>query len=257
MARAAWFMTFAAMAALTVVACTPASPPKTGSATQTAAATGCADGAAKLSATKLCPADAGALIDAPAQIAAAPALPQGCAWVVQDSPGLIPEEALIYVSAQCGERATKLELRGGAGSGAIGYVSSALRTGDVTAAEPIRLFVVSGMEPDPYVLNLSRQSMTNRRHAAACVVRAGTLQEAPLGVGVVVDVPAAYRTANRIPANQKVCGEYSAAAGSTAFWMARGPYAWWVDFAGAAPDFLPNSVNFVTVGPNGVTKTSP
>jgi hypothetical protein len=241
---------YAASAALALAlsACTPSAPTQH-EATGPAA---CADGAERFAVTGLCPQEASALIGADAFVATAYQLPEGCTWGVQESPGP-PQEALLYVAAQCADRTTELEFRGGAHSVSLGYTSSALHPDVPSDFEPVRMFPLNGTaDPQAFILNMTRETMTSQRHAAACAVREAG-EGRPSGA-IAVDVPSAYRVAHRLPDDgTKLCGDYSSSATSPSYWLIRQDFASWVDFGQTMPDFLPESVTWVDIAPAGVT----
>jgi hypothetical protein len=217
----------------------------------------CADGGPRLGATGLCRSEATTFIAAEV-MAKAYDLPEGCSWVVNDV--ALPDQAILYLAAQCGERTTQLEFAGGAQSAALYPVTSGLY--DVLPAyeggdEPVRLWLAesyaAGLER---ILNLVRETTTDPAEAAACELRSSGNAYYPADA-LVVDVNAAFRASKGIPAWDKVeegelwCGPFGYTNEAGQFWRVGQGYAWWFNFGQDGIDFRPDSMTVLNKGADG------
>lgn len=231
--------------AILAAGCTPPEVPQEPAAVgEQTAQSACPDDGPRLPITNICAGRAANYLN-PEVLWASDGLPEGCMWVVNETAMGADDEAILYQAARCGNKTTQLELRAGARSGALGYVTSALYDNVPADFEPVRIFTTEGQaDPKAAILAMVKATTVDKREAAACEVQPysppGSKAQAD---AFVIDVSAAYRAANKITKNDvhTNCGPFGTADGQR-YWSIRQGYAWFVDFGQDSPDFNPNSI---------------
>jgi hypothetical protein len=242
------------VAAAAMALATACAPPAQETASTEAAAP-CPDDGPRLAHTGLCQGRAVNYFD-PAKLIVAAAR-EDCTWIPNDASVGDGSEAILYMAAKCGDQVTRLEVRGGAQSASIGYVSSGLFNPTPDAEyEPVRMFPVSEY-PDPKarILDLVRATTEDKAEAEACQVIDAPQDYYPADA-LVADVPEAFRTAALKKAGAEgdayaFCGDYGITSESAKFWRISGGFAWFFDFGQDLPDFQPGSLMLMRKQPDG------
>lgn len=206
------------------------------------AANACADGNPRLKHTGLCQDQARGYLGASAIPAGQ--LPEDCDMVPNDASFGDGSEAILYMAMRCKGRVTQLEVRGGARSASIGYVTSGFFETIPADHEPVRVFpVAEGKDAKAMILEMARQTTEDKKEAAGCEIRDSAVDGYPAG-SVVVDVTPAYRKANKVPplpkdepAEEAFCGQYGYASGGSQYWRIHSGFAWFHNFGQDVQDF--------------------
>lgn len=258
------FALIAAALGLGAVGCAPPQSKDTAAAAAT-----CPDDGPRLAHTGLCQGRAVNYFDPARLTTTGTDLPEGCTWVVNETPTPDPEEAILYNALRCNDKTTKLEFSAGARSASLGWGESGLfdtvpKMGE-EGAELVRIFTLEGQaDPKAMILEMAKGLAAERQvspaEIAACAVR-------PAGEGfpadaVVVDVSDAFMKANKIgpydgltdgpeAGAYGVCGDYGFTTDSQRYWMIRDGYAWFVDLGQDTPDFDAGSLTVFRKGADG------
>jgi hypothetical protein len=200
----------------------------------------CPDGSTRFSVTGLCLADAEALMAPGITPDAIAAAAEGCTWQTREL-ALPGDEALLYKSLTCGERATELAFRGGADHAMLGYVSSGMSPEVPADYAPVKVFATEGGKAD--ILAKVREGTEDAAEANACtltVIEPGGLL--PAGA-IQADVTPAFRAANpgRFGDGAGACGVYGVLADAPRYWLQRGPVSFLFDYGQDLPDVMPGS----------------
>lgn len=261
------FACVVAVAALALLspACTPAAKDPA----EESAETSCPDDGPRLPGTGLCQGRVANYFD-PARLgAAARDLPEGCAFIINETMTPDPAEAILYNALSCNGKTTKLEFSAGARSASLGWGVSGFFENVPTAGEEgsdlVRLFPLEGVaDPKAMILDMAKATATEEKakpaEVAACELRpAGENFPAD---AFVVDVNDAYKKANKLgqydagPKDDPSTGVYGACGSygvtdARVFWMIRDGYAWFVNQGQDLPDFDAGSLTVFRKGSDG------
>jgi hypothetical protein len=178
----------------------------------------CAPGAPLLPLTRLCQAQATALLlPAPDP---GPA-PDGCAWTVNEA-RVLEGGALLYRALRCNGRTAQLEFVPGARAASLDLVKSPF--GPQASADRVAaMFDVGGRDAKAVILEAARRAIGDPAQSARCQVREMAADEAHAAGALVVDeVP--------VPAEDGVrfaCGEFGYDGGAQSFWRVSQDIAWY------------------------------
>jgi hypothetical protein len=242
-----------------LAACSPPVPDGKADATTDAKATATCTDAEKLPGTGLCPAQALALLD-PAVLQTTEILPEGCSWSVNETMMGMDDEAIVYQAASCKGKTTRLEMRAGARSAALGYGVSALYDTLPEDFEPVRIFTTEGQaDPKAAILAMAKEATENKAEAATCEIQPFNVEGSPvLADAFIINVTEAYLKEQNIAPEEAraACGPYGITDGQR-YWVIRQGYSWFIDWGQDGPDFNPNSLTRIVRGPDGVWARMP
>jgi hypothetical protein len=249
-----------------VVACTPAAEKPA----EKAAEASCPDDGPRLPGTGLCQGRVASYFD-PARLVSINDgdLPEGCAYVINETMTPDPDEAILYNALSCKGKTTQLEFSAGARSASLSWGVSGFFDNVPTAGEEgserVRIFTLAEVaDPKAMILDMAKATAKEEKapaaEIAACELRpAGENFPAD---AFVVDVNDAYKKANKLGEYDKgpeddpgtgvygACGPYGV-TDSVRFWMIRDGYAWFVDQGQDLPDFDATSLTVFRKGVDG------
>jgi hypothetical protein len=242
--------------------CAPAAPPAETPKSTAASGSDCPDDGPRLPVTGICRGRTSAYFTANAS----PTLGagEGCRWVGSEITTPDPDEVFLVMAAQCGEKTAAFELSAGARSASIMLTKSAMFDETPEGVEVARVFVVpEGTDGRKMILDMAKQSTTDKKQAAACELRAvnpAAPSEATYPKdALVVDASAAYKTATGLgrggegPAEgaYTACGDWGYTSDGVAYWLIRGGYAFFVNLGQDLPDLDPGTLTVFRKGADG------
>lgn len=236
--------------ALAMAACS--APPQT-PAKDAKKADACEDGGAKLATLGLCQADAAKLLAVSG--GPDPTLPEGCSWVVQETPMPAEGEVLLYRAASCKGVTTKLVAKEGAKLVNYQYETSAVfaQSADTSAMPIITQLDVETPDPKTSILGqvvLVAETANEQRN---CEIRSAGVAEWPSDA-LVADLNAAAKARARIKDGDGVraaCGFYGLDTSAAKFWLVRQGRAFFVDQGQEDSDIDARSITVVSKAADG------
>ncbi len=241
-----------ALGALGLAACAPPAAKKD---EPVAAASTCPDDGPRFAITGKC---IGRSINYLGDVGAPGDLPEGCQWVMNET--AFGDEAILFLAAECKGVKTQFEYGGGARSAELKVVQSALYNPAPPDYAPVKIFTLaddSGKKDQMAVLlDMARQSTTDKKEAAACEVR--PLDPAKPDDQFVVDVSEAFKKANKKKYAEvySACGPFGV-ADSQNFWMIKQGYGFFFELGQDNPDFVPRSLTVMQKQPGGEWEPKP
>jgi hypothetical protein len=203
----------------------------------------CADGGAPLAGTGLCQSQAAELLVRDPNVRT-PEL-EGCTWAVNEA--IMPDGALLYYAATCGEKSAALGFAGGAERAEFAYTQSAFLT-DEAVDQPV--FWLYGTDPDPQgALNAAIAELPADEQAK-CEIREDSTENGPAGILRITlkDSARAGTPANGI---FTACGPFGVSDQSNKYWQVRQGYAWFFDLPNAEHDIDFGNMAIVEKGADG------
>lgn len=224
--------------ALAMSGCTDAPSNQSANASAPAA---CADSAARLPGTGLCPADASAML--PAATGFQATAPDGCTWSVGEA-ALPDAQWLLYRAARCGTKTTQLAYASAKPLAQLSYATSAYYGDDAKGQTIVQVAPVSNGDANATIVALARGAAEDPAKAVGCAVRPAGIEGWAQGA-LVVDIPAAE--AAKLPQDEirSACGPLGLDQGSQRFWRAFQGHVWLFDLGQEAPDVDPGSLTLV------------
>ncbi len=209
----------------------------------------CADGGAPLTGTGLCQSEAAELLVRDPNVRT-PELPD-CTWVINEA--MMPDEALLYYAASCGEKTAGLGFAGGAHRAEFSYTQSATM-GDEANGKP--LFWLYGTDPDPQGALKAAMTELPAADQAKCEINTEVLEGWPAGTLRITlkDSARAGTPANGI---FTACGPFGVSETSNKYWQVRQGYAWFFDLPLAEQDIDFGNMAIVTRGEDGTWSVKP
>jgi hypothetical protein len=238
-----------ALGAFGLAACTPPAAKKE---EPVAAASTCPDDGPRFPITGKC---VGRSINYLGDIGETYDLGEGCQWVMNEA-AMAGDEALLFMAAECKGVKTEFEFGAGARSAELKVVKSGLYNPVPPDYIPVKIFTLDDGEGNKtkdkkaVLLDMARQSTTDKKEAAACEVR--PLDPAKPDGLLVVDVSDAFKKANKAKYSEvyAACGPYGVSDGQT-YWMIKQGYGFFFDLGQDTPDFVPQSLTVMQKAASG------
>jgi hypothetical protein len=247
-----WAVSILALSALGVAACVPPAAKKEEPAV---AASTCPDDGPRFPITGKC---IGRSINYLGDMSAPGDLPEGCQWVMNET--AFVDEAILFLAAECKGAKTQFEYGAGARSAELKVVQSALYNPVPPDYVPVKIFTLdggdSGKDQKAVLLDMARQSTTDKKEAAACEVR--PLDPAAPDDRFVVDVSEAFKKANAAKYSEvySACGPFGVTDAQN-FWMLKQGYGFFFDLGQDTPDFVPRSLTVMQKQAGGEWEPKP
>ena len=213
-------------------------------------ASACAEGAARLAVTGLCPAEAEVLA-AHDPNARTPELPD-CTWTIREL--MLPgDEALLYRSATCKGVETELAFAGGAHRAEVSYLSSAVYGAAGAGRVVLALY---GTDPDPQGALKAAIAEAPAAERLTCETRLADYEGWPTDA-LLIAPNAAARAELPKDIKVKACGPMGIDETKVSYWRVRQGFAWYFDLGAQDPDFDAGSMAVIARGADGVWKLKP
>lgn len=194
----------------------------------------CPDDGPRLPATLICAGRAINYLDPGATLISD--TPDDCTWGFTETVFPGGDEVLVYRALTCKGVETKLELRAGARSAALGYASSAFYGDQTEGVEPIRLFVSDPADPQKVIRDLFEGIPAAER--ARCQIRPLNSQGNPSDA-LVIEYSDAERAKEPTDEPISMCGEFGRDEDAATYWRIFGGYAWFFSLGQDITDFDP------------------
>lgn len=178
-----------------------------------------------------------------------PEAPDGCAWVVQETP--LATSVLLYRAVRCGRQATRLVFQQGPGLGRLSYASAAAGEAEAMLKGQVVVSVgeARGKDEAAAVLAIARNAMSGPAERRRCRVRKANDEYLPEDA-LVVDWSAKAVAGLEEP-RSKVCGPFGFEGDASSFWRVFQGHAWYFDLGQDAWLIDPGSFTLLTRNDQG------